>query len=489
MIRLQTYGIFSGKVACALFLFCAAMMITAPAQTFKTLADFDSSNGANTAFMALVQGADGNFYGTTESGGANGEGTVFKMTPPGTLTTLYSFCSQPSCTDGSLPLAGLVLATDGNFYGTTMGGGANGLGTVFKITPGGKLTTLYSFCSQTNCPDGSQPSAALVEGIDGNFYGTTSQEGANGEGGTVFKISAGGKLTTLYSFCSQNDCIDGQNPYTAGLIQASDGNFYGATGDGGANGLGTVFKITAGGTLTTLHSFDGDDGANAYAGLVQATNGNFYGTTANAGESGDGTIFEMTPAGVLTTIYNFCAITYCPDGADPTAPLIQATDGNFYGTVPGGGANNSGTVFAVTSSGALTTLYNFCSQGYPLLCGDGAYPDAGLLQATNGDFYGTTAGGGDPTCRRGTVFTVSVGLGPFVKTLPAAGKVGAEVGILGTALSGATGVSFNGAAAQFKVISPTLILTHVPEGATTGKIKVSLPSGTLSSNFAFRVLK
>src|SRR5208337_4428285 len=191
-----------------------------------------------------------------------------------------------------------------------------GVGTVFTITPGGTLTTLYSFCSQSGCTDGANPYAALVQGTDGNFYGTTLGGAANG---TVFKMTPGGTLTTLYTFCY--GCT-GVSPYAA-LVQGSDGNFYGTTSFGGANGDGTVFRITPSGTLTTLHSFDGTDGAAVYAGLVQGTDGNFYGTTAQGGGSGVGTVFTITPGGTLTTLYSFCSQSGCTDGANPYAALVQ----------------------------------------------------------------------------------------------------------------------------------------------------------------------
>src|ERR1019366_4074807 len=290
--------------------------------------------------------------------------------PAQTLTTLYTFCSQSGCTDGANPYAELVQATNGDLYGTTQGGGTNlGYGTVFKITPGGTLTTLYSFCSQTNCTDGARPYAGLVQAANGNFYGTTYSGGTNG-GGTVFKITPGGTLTTLYSFCSQTNCTDGEDP-TAGLVQATNGDLYGTAQEGGANGYGTVFKITPTGTLTTLHRFNGTDGATPYAGLV------------------------------------------------------QAADGDFYGTTGGSGINNDGTVFRITPGGTLTTLYSFFT--------DGQYPYAGLVQDTNGDFYGTTLKGGAND--GGTVFRLSVGLGPFVKIRPPYGKVGAAIKILGTNLA------------------------------------------------------
>ena len=312
-------------------------------------------------------------YGTTEYGGANRYGTVFKITPSGALTKLYSFCSQSGCADGANPFGPLVQATDGNLYGTTQIGGANtsgcggqGCGTVFKITPSGTLTTLYSFCSQSGCPDGANPQAGLVQATNGDFYGTTSSGGANG-GGTVFKITPSGTLTTLYSFCSQSGCPDGAHPW--GLVQATNGSLYGTTLLGGANSQGTVFRITPSGTLKTLQNFKGPNGANPYAGLVQANDGNFYGTTGGGGANNDGTVFKITPSGALTTLYSFCSQSGCKDGANPYAGLVQATNGNLYGTTLYGGAKTTGcggfgcgTVFKITPGGALTTLYSFCSK-------------------------------------------------------------------------------------------------------------------------------
>jgi uncharacterized repeat protein (TIGR03803 family) len=254
---------------------------------------------------------------------------------------------------------------------------------------------------------------------------------------------------------------------------------------GGANDQGTVFKITPSGTLTTLYSFCSQscaDGEEPYAGLVQATNGDFYGTTQSGGANFVGTVFRITPDGMLTTLYSFCSQSGCTDGENPRAALVQAANGDFYGTAYLGGANNGGTVFKITPSGTLTTLYSFCSQSG---CTDGEYPYAGLVQATNGTFYGTTVFGGADL---GTVFSLAVGLGPFVKTLPTSGKVGETVEILGSDLTGAASVSFNGTAATFALVSRYLITTTVPAGATTGKVQVVIPSRTLSSNVPYRVL-
>jgi uncharacterized repeat protein (TIGR03803 family) len=329
-----------------------------------------------------------------------------------------------------------------------------------------------------------------VQGTDGSFYGTTKSGGTGHDCGsrgcgTIFRISSDGSFLSLLSF----DYVEGYDP-SGGLVQATDGNFYGTAGGGGTNNDGTVFKITSGGVLTTLYSFCAQtnctDGATP-TGLLQASDGNLYGTTEAGGANNDGTVFKITSRGVLTTLYSFCG--YCTDGGDPTGPPLQATDGNFYGTTSSGGTpccggnRYSGTVFRITPRGTLTTLYNFCAQSE---CTDGSGPTAGLVQATNGDFYGTTSAGG--ANNDGTVFRLSVGLGPFVETQTTSGEVGAAVKILGSDLTGASSVTFNGTAAMFTVVSRYLITTTVPDGASTGKVEVVTPSGTLSSNVPFRVL-
>ena len=482
------------KTICIVFLFCVMTAIASLAQTFTSLASFDGTNGSNPNYTSLVQGLDGNFYGTTEFGGtggrASGWGTVFKITPAGTLTTLYNFCIQANCADGQEPSAGLVLASNGNFYGTTYGGGANGFGTVYKITAAGALTTLYSFCAKANCADGALPEDALVQGADGNFYGTTAYGGTHCPKnspigcGTVFKITPAGTLTTLYSFCAQANCADGTTP-VGGLVQGTDGNFYGTTGGGFPSGsLGTVFKITPTGTLSTLNGFNGFNGSgcNPYDGLVQASNGDFYGTTSGCGANNGGTVFSITAGGMLTYLYSFGI----PNGGYPYAGLVQGTDGNFYGTTPYGEVTrpicndlHCGTVFKITPDGTVTTLHHF-------ILTDGGFPTGGLLQATNGKFYGTTFRGGPNDS--GTVFSLSVGLGPFVQTVTTAGKVGAKVIVLGNNLTGTTSITFNGTSAPLLKVTASAILTSVPTGATTGTVTVTTPIGTLNSNVAFRVL-
>jgi uncharacterized repeat protein (TIGR03803 family) len=388
------------KMVCVVVVFCATMATPSPAQTFTTLVTLTGPNGANPV-ASLIEGGDGNFYGTTLYGGSgngpcgdpgSGCGTIYKITPDGNLTTLYSFCSQTNCLDGYAPRGSLVLSTDGSFYGTTTNGGEYNTGTFFRMTPTGTLTTLQSFQGGIV---GSGP-GGLIQASDGNFYGTAG--GGTYSDGIVFRVTPSGTLTTLHSF----DGTDGAGP-EAGLVQATDGNLYGTTAYGGTDNLGTVFRITLGGTLTTLYSFEpgGADGGNPKAPLMQATNGNFYGTASWGGsQGGNGTIFEMTPNGTLTVLYNFAGT----DGSSPEAGLIQATDGNFYGTTLSGGANGFGTVFQFTPTGVLNTLHSFDLT-------DGGFLQASLLQARNGDLYGA-ASAGSPPCSPygvcGTVFSLAI---------------------------------------------------------------------------------
>jgi uncharacterized repeat protein (TIGR03803 family) len=458
----------------------------ASAQSFVTLYSFNGSSPVS----SLVQAANGDLYGTTSSSSYTclsvACGTIFKVSPSGTFTTVYSFCMESGCPDGALPNAGLVQATNGELYGTTSQGGAYGGGTAFKLTLSGNLTTLYSFCSQSGCVDGEDSSSPLIQAGNGDFYGTTFRGGVGGEG-TVFKITPSGNLTTLYSFCSQIQngvCTDGSNP--SGLVQATNGELYGTTDLGGlANcspeGCGTIFKITPSGTFTTLYSFCSQpqgfaclDGNTPYAGLVQATNGELYGTTNRGGANGTGTVFKVTATGALTTLYSFCAYTGCPEGSYPMAGLLQAPDGDLYGTA-------YDTIFKITLSGVLTTLYTFCLQAD---CPDGDGP-AGLVQYTNGSLYGTTLAGG--ANNYGTAFRLSVGLNAFVETRPTIGVVGEIVAIIGYGLKDATSVTFNGTPATILYDAPTVIYAKVPTGATTGKVQVVTPKGTLTSNVAFEV--
>ncbi|MGB8700296.1 MAG: choice-of-anchor tandem repeat GloVer-containing protein [Thermosynechococcaceae cyanobacterium] len=321
--------------------------------------------------------------------------TAPHLSASATLRTVVNF----KRTNGSSPTAALIQADDGNFYGTTVAGGTgsaclSNCGTVFRLSPDGTLKTLVNF-KQTN---GRYPVAALLQANDRNFYGTTSGGGRFNRG-TVFRMAANGTLATLVNF----NGLNGSNP-SAELIQAKDGNFYGTTTQGGSFDKGTVFRMTAAGTLTTLANFRGKNGDFPTAKLVQANDGHFYGTTRFGGTSRKGTIFRMKANGDLTTLVNFDG----RNGDEPIAGLIQAKDGNFYGTTAAGGTSKNcfsgcGTVFKMTPNGTLSILANFN-------IGNGSQPLAGLIQASDGRFYGTTSGRVESDSQRasgtGTVFSI-----------------------------------------------------------------------------------
>jgi len=330
----------------------------------------------------LLQAGDGNFYGTTALGGDSGDGTVFMITPTGAATVLHSFTGAPA--DGSGPTTSrLIQGADGNFYGTTGGGGANDFGAVYKLTPEGTVTILFSFAGGP--ADGKYTLAGLVQGTDGNFYGTTFDGGANNRG-VVFRLTPTGVETVLYSFgaAGSGDAIG----LATALIEGSDGNFYGTSLDGGASNQGTVFSITPAGVETVLHSFGkSGDGIQPLGRLTLGSDGALYGTTTDGGAHGHGMVFRLTPEGVETILYSF---TGAPrDGSFPEAGLLQGQDGNFYGTTGFGGANNLGTVFKLTPGGVETVLHSFA--GAP---GDGSQPEGTLVEGSDGNLYGTTYQGG-----------------------------------------------------------------------------------------------
>jgi uncharacterized repeat protein (TIGR03803 family) len=380
---------------------CSAAGLLAHGQAIEVLHSFQNTDGARPGGR-LIEGREGNFYGTT-SGDSNHSGTVFRITANGELTTLVNFNEVL----GRVSYAGLVQVSNGDFYGTTTGGN----GTIFKFTPGAAFTTLVSF----NAPDGRSPSPTLLAATDGSFYGTTHAGGAAGDwfgSGTVFKMTSDGALTTLVDFALH----EGYAP-NGGVIEGRDGNFYGTTMWGGTHGAGTVFKMTPAGELITLASFDPADGHWPQAPLVEGSDGNFYGTTAGGSpalppspfwDTYLGTIFRITPDGELTRLVRFDGT----NGAQPArAGLILGSDGNFYGTTQSGGGN--GTVYRMTPDGVLTTLVYFNRA-------NGTDPLAGVIEGRDGHLYGTTVLGG--VYNRGTVFRV-VMPGPRVEFRRSGGQV------------------------------------------------------------------
>jgi uncharacterized repeat protein (TIGR03803 family) len=459
------------KSALAVLLLCAATAMVTHAQVFTTLVVFDDYDG-NLPNMSFTQGRDGNLYGTTFVGaGARQNGTLFRMTFAGDLRESLPL---PGSTGASKPLAGLVQGLDRNFYGTTYWGGQYNFGTIFKVDSTGAITVLHSFCAFENCFDGGGPWAPLIQATDGNLYGTTSF-------GTIFRVTPSGEFTNLYTF-------NNAGLYDA-LVEGTDGNLYGTTGGYDSYGVETIFKLTLAGNLTTLYTFPGEPGPEG--GLIQATDGNFYGTTIYGGTNGKGSAYKITPTGTLTTLYMFCAQPSCSDGSYPYAGLVQGTDSNFYGTTREGGTHQEcsggcGTIFKLTPQGVLTTLHAF-------RLAEGVAPESGLYQATNGIFYGATPYAGNLKCPRqrggcGTIYSLDVGLGPFVTFVRFAGRVGRTGPILGQGLTGTTSVSINGIQANFTVVTDTLIRATVPPGATTGYVSVTTPSGTLTSSVPFHVI-
>lgn len=341
-------------------------------------------------FDSLID-VNGTLYGTTEYGGANGEGTVYSLNPGGgSETVIYSFCSLSNCTDGEVPTAGLI-DVKGTLYSVTYGGGANNHGAVFSLGLSGGETAIYSFCSAADCTDGASPAAGLVD-AKGTLYGVTQTGGAENHG-TVYSVGTSGGESVVYSFCSQSNCTDGDLP-NASLIDVK-GTLYGTTYQGGANSHGTVFSIDPGtGKETVLYSFCAQsnctDGYEPDAALIDVK-GMLYGTTAEGGVGGHGTVFALDPkTGKENVLYSFCSQANCADGAYPFSALIDEK-GVLYGTTESGGANNHGAVFAlVPKTGNEAVIYSFCSQSN---CADGAYPESGLIDVKR-TLYGTTESGG-----------------------------------------------------------------------------------------------
>lgn len=431
-----------------------------------------------------------------------------------TYTDLRDFnCSS----DGCLPIEAGILAQgrDGALYGSLYAGGKFFDGTVFKVTPAGAFAPLYNFSGA----DGAYPTSGLTLGTDGNFYGTTNAGGAN-NAGTIFKITPTGVLTMLHGFNGS----DGGSPYAppvlgkngsyygvtylgtaysitsagkftlltisipgrsfAPLVLASDGNFYGTTPEGGSLNEGTVFKMSASGAVKIVYSFDVTHGAQPYGPVVQGSDGFLYGTTTAGGLVGGagGIVFKLSTKGVITVLHEFDAHS-TTDGLQPVAGLVAATDGNFYGATtygaPGGSALY-GTLFKITKSGTYSVLHVFDQT-------HGATQDATSMQHTNGVLYGLPGTGG--VASGGVFDSLAMGISPFVSLVGNnSGPAGQTIEILGSGLTGTTSVMFGPGSASFAVVSDTDMTAVVPDSGATGTVTVTTPSGTLKSKQVFKVL-
>ncbi len=440
------------------------MAVSSHAQTVTTLYSFTGTDSSgNPGLGALAQGRNGKLYGTTV-GPSGADGSAFAITTSGHASQLYTFGS-----DGANPWAGLTLGADGYYYGTASTGGANGNGVLFKLSPTGDYSDLHDFAGGA---DGAKPFSPPIQASDSNFYGVTF---GTGGASTVYRYEPDGTFTTIYNF----DSAHGQQVLVP-LIQGSDGNLYGVASFGGTSNCGTIFKLaTSGAPLWTYNFPCALGGAYPEGPLVQGADGDYYGTTLQGGPGLEcGIVFKLGQAGNVSVIYEFKNLA---DGCDSEAGLTQGTDGNLYGTTLAGGTakGNQGTLFQLTTGGAHKILYSFG--------GVGEEPLAAPMQDTNGTFYGTTYAGG--RFGYGTVYSLNMGLGPFVTFVQPTGAVGGGAQILGQGLTGATSVTFNGVpATSFTVVNDTYMTAVVPSGATTGKVVVTTPSGPLTSNVNFRIL-
>jgi len=417
----------------------------------------------------IAQGRDGNLYTTSQFGGAGSCGTVFRVTGASAERTLYSFTGG---TDGCYPYGGVTLGTDGNFYGTTAGGGDFAAPpTLFKISSAGVIKILHTFSLASDTLR-----SAPVLGRSGDLYGTVYS--SHSDFGSFYKITSTGQFTTLYHF----DSTHGSGP--GPIILGADGNFYGTTAGGGNNSTGVAFKLTPSGKIKVLHNFTVAVGYPS-GGLVQGSDGNFYGIEAG---NGNGAIFRMTATGEITVLHKFKPNT---DGAPPYG-LVQASDGNLYGgTGAGGNSTNCngtgcGTIFQMTPAGILSVPVNFDGT-------DGEDAQVPPFQNTNGILYGDTevGGKGGPACGDafdcGVFYALDEKLPAFTAPLPNGGKVNQTIGFLGQGFTAATAVAFNGTGASFNVVSATYLTAKVPNGAITGLVSVTTPGGTLTSYNNFNV--
>jgi uncharacterized repeat protein (TIGR03803 family) len=448
-------------------------------QKVRNVFSFPNANSATSpGTITLIQGRDSELYGTTTGYSVTGgtDGSLFKISVGGKFTTLHIF----SGADGSNPQGGLTLGIDGNYYGTTTSGGTSGAGTLFKVTPSGTFTSLYQF---TGSSDGSFPYAPPIQGADGNLYGTTPL--GNDTLGTVYRYTpSSGSFNTILSLNADGS----QGKYfEAPLLQAADGTLYGTTAFGGVNGCGAIVRFKTSGALLNVYSFAcGSGGSKPLSALMQAGDGTIYGTTAEGGNItsnrdcgvGCGTIFELTGGGVISTLYAFSGEP--TDGGLAIAGLVEGTDGQLYGSTHTGGAFDFGTLYRISTNGQYQLLYSFAQR-------IGAGADGTLVQDTSGLFYATTSGGGNSG--EGSLYNLNMGLGPFIALVRYTGRIGQPVQILGQDLTGTTSVTINGVAAtSFKVVSDTYMTAVVPTGATTGPVVVTTPAGSLTSNHNFQIV-
>ncbi len=441
--------------------------VSSRAQTFTDVLDFTGGSFADPGYVTLAQARNGDLYGSTVSQPGTGLGTLFGITPTGKIVLEYAGFDY---TNGFFPAGGMTLGTDGLLYGTTeySSYNADAGGEIYSLSTGGTYTALQAFEY-----DGDWPFAPPIEASNGYFYGT----------GNGYRH---GIASAIYEFDSQTSEINSLHNFgsTIGLYyplaQGIDGDLYGVANGGGTSQeeYGGIFRITTSGTLRYIVSFPGNLGIEFPNGpLIQLSDGYFYGTASSTNPQEGGSIFKMSPAGVISIVYNFPWNTQ--QSWAPTTGLTLGSDGLLYGVTGLGGLYGYGTIYRITTSGEYTLLYSFPSYGAWV---------SPLMQHTNGKFYGVSGNGG--AYNFGMIYSLDVNLNPFISLVQPQGNAGQSEQILGQGFTGTTSVTFNGvAAARFTVVNDTYMTAVVPSGATTGKVVVTTPSGSLTSNVNFRILQ
>ena len=462
----------------AVLVMFAAAAVPAPAQTPTLLYTFMQTTDACAPRGNIVQGRDGNLYGGGAACGGNGSGAIYKISPAGVESVFYSFSGQWLNCGG----AGLTLGSDGNFYGACESGNpATGMGSIFRLTPAGVFTDVYDF---TGANGDSLPVYPPIQASDGNFYGVTGNEVQ--VCGNIYKLTPAGVYKNLHTFTFGSEC------HSSNLFQASDGNLYGTLANCTlAGSVGCVYRISTAGVYKEIHGFTTSAGYQPCTGLIQGKDGKLYGATNNGAGNGNGDIYKMTTAGVATDVHDFNNATdaSCVNNVGPPVSLLQVADGTFYGVNPAYGPNGTGSIYKLTSADV------FSAYIFPNPPVDGDLPSSTLIQHTNGFVYGTTPSGGGgsvgcPQTCQGTFFSVATGDKPFVNLEPTqkTGFVGASVGMFGQGFSSASVVKFGGVAATSVTLSGTTYLTAlVPVGAHTGAVTVTTGATTLTSPQTYKV--
>jgi uncharacterized repeat protein (TIGR03803 family) len=447
-------------------------VVPAHAQTFSVLYNAPGGNGVSYPVAeAIAQGRNGDMYTTAEQGGTI-YGSLFSFTPAGTVSIV------DDTNFGYFTVSGATLGTDGNLYGTDQDGGTGVCGTancgrVYKVSPAGTLTVLHNFVGT----DGEDPHAPPILGTNGTYYGTAPSSAAGSGISTAYSVTSSGTFTLLHTFST----AEGQNVY-GGLVQGSDGNLYGTSAAGGANGFGTIFKMTTSGAVTVLHSFNGADGNGSYWPLIQASDGNYYGVAYSGGANNEGVIFKIASSGTYTVLHSLNNAN--GDGQSPNSSLVQGTDSKLYGVTAQGPSGVNGTIFSITTTGTFSLLHTFsgtdgANPGSPLIQNTN-----GVFYGT------TTGGGTVNTCNGGcgVIYSLNTGAKSFITLQSTSGNVGSKVGIFGQGFTAASVVKFNGVAATSVTRTGATYLTAtVPAGASNGFVTVTTGSTTLTGTQKFTV--